>query len=228
MSSRVYGQYCGFARALEAVGERWALLIVRDLLVSPKRFTDLHSGLPGIPTNVLTSRLKELEEAGIVRRRVLPRPERAVVYELTEYGSELEESVVALGRWGAKSLGDPRPSETITPDSLVTALRSTFRPEAAGDLRVGYELRVGPIVLHARVEAGTVQVAQGALPSADLVIESGPAIRALMAGEMSPADAIKSGSVAIRGDRRLLKRFAEIFRIDAMPRNSAGARSSRS
>src|SRR3979411_3221280 len=105
MKARAYGQYCGFSRALEAVGERWALLIVRDLLVGPKRFTDLLHGLPGIPSNVLTVRLKERENAGVARRRVLPLPARAVVYELTEYGLELEDVGVALGRWGAESLG---------------------------------------------------------------------------------------------------------------------------
>ncbi len=216
MKSRVYGQYCGFARALEAVGERWALLIVRDLLIGAKRFTDLLRGLPGIPSNVLTARLKELENAGIVRRRVLPRPARAVVYELTEYGLELEPVVVELGRWGAKNLGDPRPEETITVDSLITALRSTFHPEAARGFRAGYELRVGEIVLHACVDDGHVEVAEGALPDADLAIEAGPGIRALMAGEVSPADAIENGTVRVTGDPELLTRFAEIFRIEPM------------
>src|ERR1700736_6026184 len=112
MTMRVYGQYCGFSRALEVVGERWALLIVRDLLVGPKRFTDLQRGLPGIPSNVLTTRLKEFEESGIVLRRVLPRPGRGVAYELTEYGAELEEIVVRLGQWGARAMGDPRADET--------------------------------------------------------------------------------------------------------------------
>ncbi|MFN2460621.1 MAG: winged helix-turn-helix transcriptional regulator, partial [Candidatus Velthaea sp.] len=126
MKARGYGQYCGFARALEVVGERWTLLIVRDLLVEPKRFTDLLRGLPGIPSNILTARLKELEHGGIVRRRLLPRPARGVVYELTEYGRELEPVVIELGRWGAKNLGDPRLDETVTADSLVTALRTTF------------------------------------------------------------------------------------------------------
>src|ERR671931_2934804 len=94
---RAYGQYCGLARAVEVVGERWALLIVRDLLVGPKRFTDLRRGLPRIPTNVLAERLRELEDAGVVRRRVLPRPAGSVVYELTDYGSELEDVVMRLG-----------------------------------------------------------------------------------------------------------------------------------
>ncbi len=217
MKARGYGQYCGFARALEVVGERWGLLIVRDLLVGAKRFTDLLRGLPGIPSNVLTTRLKELEHAGVVRRRVLPRPARAVVYELTEYGLELEPVVVALGRWGARNLGDPRPDETITVDSLITALRTTFRPEAARGLHAGYELRVGEIVLHARVGDGRVEVAAGALPGADLAIEAGPGIRALMAGELNSADAILNGTVQVTGDATLLQRFAEIFRIEPMP-----------
>lgn len=94
---------------MEIVGERWAMLIVGDLIAGHKRFSDLHRGLTGIPTNVLTARLKRLEQAGVIRRRVLPRPEGAVVYELTEYGKELEDVTVQLGRWGAKSLREPRP-----------------------------------------------------------------------------------------------------------------------
>jgi DNA-binding HxlR family transcriptional regulator len=214
---RAYGQYCGFARALEVVGERWALLVVRDLLVGPKRFTDLLRGLPGIPSNILTARLKELENAGVVRRRVLPRPARAVVYELTEYGLELEGVVVELGRWGAKTLGDPRPDETITVDSLITALRTTFHPEAARGFRAGYELRVQEIVLHARVDDGRVEVAEGSLPGADLAIEAGPGIRSLMAGDLSPAGAVENGIVHLTGDPELLTRFAQIFRIEPMP-----------
>ena len=221
MKSRAYGQYCGFARALEVVGERWAMLVVRDLLVGPKRFTDLLRGLPGIPSNVLTTRLKELESAGVVRRRLLERPARGVVYELTEYGLELEAVVLELGRWGAKALGDPRPDETITADSLITALRTTFHPEAARGVRAGFELRVGEIVLHACVDDGHVAVAAGALPDADLVIHAGPGIRALMAGELSPAAALENGLVQVVGDPELLTPFAAMFRIDAMPARGA-------
>lgn len=213
MAKRAYGQYCGFARAVEVVGERWALLIVRDLLVGPKRFTDLRRGLPRIPTNILSDRLKELEDTGVVRRRILPRPAGSVVYELTEYGSGLEDIVLRLGRWGARSLGEPRPGEIMTVDSLIMALRSTFRPDAAHGLRVGYELRVGDIVIHARVDDGHLEAAEGALPDADLVIEAGPAVRALMAGETSPAEAIENGSVRLTGDPGLLARFVDTFRI---------------
>jgi DNA-binding HxlR family transcriptional regulator/putative sterol carrier protein len=221
VSNRAYGQYCGFARALEVVGERWALLIVRDLLVGPKRFTDLQHGLPGIPSNVLTTRLKELETADVVRRRVLPRPGRGVAYELTEYGAELEEVVVGL--WGAKTMGDPRADETITVDSLIMALRSTFRPEAARGFRAGYEVRAGEIVFHARIDDGKIDVAEGPLPDPDLVIEAGPAIKMLMAREITPAQALASGHVRITGDQALLERFVEMFRIDPMPSSGAVA-----
>jgi DNA-binding HxlR family transcriptional regulator len=213
VANRTYGQYCGLARAVEILGERWGLLIVRDLMVAPKRFTDLQRGLPGIPSNVLTARLKELEEASVVERRVLPRPNGSIVYALTEYGQALEDTVIRMGRWGAKSLGDPRPDEIITPDSMVMALRSTFRSEAADGLRASYELRIGDVVIHARVHDGSVDVGTGELENADLIIEAGPAIRMLMAGEITPGDALASGALRIKGKRQLLARFAQIFRI---------------
>jgi DNA-binding HxlR family transcriptional regulator len=215
--TRAYGQYCGLARALEILGERWGLLIVRDLLVAPKRFTDLQRGLPGIPTSVLAARLKELEGAGVVRRRVLPRPEGSIVYELTAYGWELEDVLVRFGRWGAKSLGDPRADEIITTDSMVVALRSTFRPEAAQGVHATYELRLGEIVLNARVDDGKVEVRPGPAADAQLSIEAGPQIRALMAGEVTPREALRKGFLRITGDGDLLAGFANIFRIDPMP-----------
>lgn len=218
MTSRSYGQFCGFARALELLGERWALLVVRDLVLGPKRFTDLRRGLPRIPSNILSARLKELEEAGVVRRRLLPRPAAGVVYELTPYGQELEDVVLRLGLWGARSLGEPGPEDIVTPDSLVLALRATFRPEAAGDLSAGYELRLGPVVVHARVDRGALEAAPGPMESADLVIETGPAFRQLLAGELAPAQALQGGSVRIAGNPSLLDRFVEAFRIPPAPR----------
>lgn len=213
MARRTHGQFCGLARALELIGERWALMIVRDLLVSPKRFTDLRNGLPRIPTNILSARLKELEENGLIQRRVLPRPASSIVYELTEYGSELEDIVLRLGRWGAKRLGEPGPYEIVTVDSLVFAMRTTFQPEAARDDAVSYVWRTGKITIHMHVKDGTLEVAGGDLPEADLVIEGGPAIRALMAGELSAEEAIAGGDVRLTGDPALLARFAQTFQI---------------
>jgi DNA-binding HxlR family transcriptional regulator len=210
---RAYGQYCGLARAAELVGERWALLILRDLLVGPKRFTDLRHGLPRIPTNILSDRLKELEDSGVVRRRVLPRPAGSIVYELTEYGADLDEAIKHLGRWGARALGEPRPDEIVTVDSLTMALRTTFRPEAADGLRASYELRLGQVVLHAQVDGPQVTVSQGPAPHADLVIETGPALKALLAREITADEAIQRGLVELRGDPELLDTFVRVFRI---------------
>ena len=218
VAPRTYGQFCGLARALELVGERWALLIVRDLLVGPRRFTDLRQGLPRIPTNVLSERLKELEQAGVVRRRVLPRPAASVVYELTAYGQKLDDAVMRLGLWGAQSLGEPRDGEILTPDSMVMALRSTFRPAAADGLNVAYELRLGPIVLNAHIRDGTLMVGEGAASAPDLVLESGPAIKDIMTGDLEPSAALARGSIRIvDGDPALLDQFARLFQIPARP-----------
>ncbi|WP_449061034.1 winged helix-turn-helix transcriptional regulator [Planomonospora algeriensis] len=213
MAKREFGQYCGLARAVEIVGERWALLIIRDLLVGPRRYTDLRNGLPKIPTNILSARLKEMEAAGVVHRRVLPRPDGSVVYELTEYGRDLEEAVMHLSRWGARSLGEPRPGEIVTGASMVLAMRNTFRPEAAAGLTARYEVRMGGTVFHVRVSDGALSAGEGPLPDADLVIETGMAIKALMAKEITPAEAVATGAVRIEGDPALLERFAEAFAI---------------
>lgn len=210
---RTYGQYCGFARALELIGERWALLIVRDLLIGPKRFSDIQRGLPGIPSNILTTRLNELEASGLIARRALARPGRGVAYELTESGTELENVVFALGRWGAQHLGEARPGEIITEDSIATALRTTFRPEAAGKSRLTYLLRLGQVEVHARIAEGSIAVGRGDVPKPDLVIETGSALRALLAREISPAEALKKRLLRVTGDRRLLDRFVKMFRI---------------
>lgn len=210
---RSYGQYCGFSRALEMVGERWALLIVRDLLVGPKRFTDIQRGLPGIPTNILTARLNELETSGLVRRRLLDRPAKGVAYELTADGKALEEAVFALGRWGARHLGEPRADETITEDSIATALRTTFRPDAARKARLTYLLRLGAIEVHATIRDGAIVVGRGSVEKPDLIVETGPALRLLMAHEVTPAEAIKKRLVRVTGDPKLLERFVQIFRI---------------
>jgi DNA-binding HxlR family transcriptional regulator len=217
MSRRIYGQYCGIAYALEMVGERWALLLVRDLILGPKRFTDLRRGLPRIPSNVLSARLKELEEAGVIRRTLLPRPSTGIVYELTDYGGELEDIVLRLGLWGARTLREPRAEDSINVDSLMLALRATFRPEAARDLRASYELRLGEIVIHARIDKGALEVGAGPLTEADLVLETDLAIRALMSGELSPDEAVKSGKVRLEGKLELLERFVEAFHIPPAP-----------
>ena len=212
MGNRSFGQYCGVSRALETVGERWALLVVRDLLVGPRRFSDLRRGLPRIPTNILSARLRELEDAGVVDRMLLPRPETGVAYALTALGRQLEPVVLALGRWGAGVLGDPRPGEVVTVDSLVIALRAAFRPERAAGIHLGFEVRFGALTLHARVDDGALVAAPGPLDAPDLVIEAGPSLRALLDGTLLPIAALRRGDVRLTGDRALLDRFVALFR----------------
>jgi DNA-binding HxlR family transcriptional regulator len=214
VTRRPYGQFCGLSRALEMVGERWALLLVRDLIVGPKSVADLRRGFPRIPDSTLSMRLDELERSGIVRTRGESGEPESVVYELTPYGAELEDIVCRFAVWGAQRLGEPRPEDIVTIDSMIMAMRSTFRPEAARGQRLGYELRlIDGMTIHARVDDGTVQVAEGPLPGADLVIDPGPALKDLMTGDVSPAEALRAGSVNIAGDPALLDRFAEIFHI---------------
>lgn len=211
LTRRDYGQYCGVARALEVVGERWALLIVRDLLVSGKTYAELLRGLPGLSSDVLSARLRELTRAGVVdEHRTIG---RANVYRLTALGQELEGVLLGIGRWGARLLGDTRPDEIVTPDSLVMALRTTFVPEAAATVRATYEIHVGEIVLNARIDGGTLHAGAGPLPGADLVLAAGASLKSLMTGELSPAQALAEGLVQITGDRALLDQFAELFRI---------------
>jgi DNA-binding HxlR family transcriptional regulator/putative sterol carrier protein len=221
MSTRTYGQYCGLACALELVGERWALLIVRDLLLGPKRFSDLRRGLPRIPSNVLSTRLRELEGSGIVRRRLEPYPSKCVVYELTESGRELEEIVIQLGVWGAKTMREPRAEDTVNRDSLLLGLRALFRPEAARGLKADYELRIEDLVAHARIGKGAIHVGEGPLENPDLVIETDFSLRAVLAGELELDQALKSGRLRFSGDRKLLDQFVEVFSIAPVPASVA-------
>lgn len=212
---RSYGQYCGLAQALEIVGERWALLIVRDLVLGPKRFTDLRTGLPRIPTNVLSARLKELEAAGVVHRRTMPRPSAAVAYELTAYGSELEEVVLHLGRWGAKSLGDPKPEDIVTIDGEVLALRATFQEDAARGANARHQLQVAEVIVHAIVNDGTLTAGDGPLPDADLVMRTDAldGLKLLLSGDISATEAIASGLFTIEGPVAEFERFVELFGV---------------
>jgi DNA-binding HxlR family transcriptional regulator len=207
MTSRSYDQFCGIARALDLVGERWGLLIVRDLILGPKRFTDLRLGLPGIGTNVLAARLKELERGGVVARRTLPPPAASTVYELTEYGRALEGPLLALGRWGAGSMGPRGPGQTLRSEWLGVALKAFFRPEAAADVDAAIELRFEDGTLLARLDHGSLVVEPGSPNGADLVLET--EVETLLA-YLVGAD-VPTAALAPRGDERLLERLPEIF-----------------
>src|SRR5947209_20582039 len=137
-SPRSYDQYCAIARGLDVIGDRWTLLLVRDLLLGPKRYKDLLSGLPGIGTNLLADRLRELEGAGLIERTILPPHAGSTVYQLTEAGQALEPSAVALRRWGARFMGPPRKTDVLVPRAYFVAMRGVFNPQAAAGLTETY------------------------------------------------------------------------------------------
>jgi DNA-binding HxlR family transcriptional regulator len=205
--SRTYSQYCGVAHALDLVGERWALLVIRELVLGPKRFTDLKEGLPGIGTNILAARLRELEEGGVVRRRRLPPPVASTVYELTEYGRELRPALLALGRWGAASMGEREPSQTLRSEWLAVALTAFFRPETAAELETSIELRLSDGTYLARIDRGELEVVRAEQDGADLVVTTDEeTLIGYLAGAPVPLSAL-----APEGDLELLKRLPQVF-----------------
>jgi DNA-binding HxlR family transcriptional regulator/putative sterol carrier protein len=213
---RTYGEACRFSHALDVVGERWGLMVVRELLLGPKRFTDLRQGLPRASTNILAERLRELEERGVVRRRKLPPPYGASVYELTEWGRELEPIVTQLGAWGARS-PHPPDSHQIGVDSIVLALRSLFDAAAAEGVESSYELRLGEDRFLVTVADGELELSrehdgEGAAGA----IETDPGtLAALLTGELALDDAIASGAVALEGGKRAASRFLRLFPMPA-------------
>jgi DNA-binding HxlR family transcriptional regulator/putative sterol carrier protein len=203
---RSYGQYCTVARALDVVGERWTLLLVRELLTGPKRFKDLLEGLPRIGTNLLTNRLKALEGEGIVRRATLPPPAGSSVYELTELGGSLEPVIVALSRWGARLLDAPREEDEMRAGWAAVAMRSALGQGAAGGCTGTYELRIDGEAFHVRVRDGEegerVVARQGSVPDPDLVIiGDAETFLAVASGLRRPEGAVESGALRVEGDR---------------------------
>ena len=190
------------------------MLIVRDLLTGPKRFSELQDGLPGVPTNVLTARLRELEDEGIVLRRAHERPGGGVVYDLTDFGRELEQPILRLGFWGAKAMGPLHDDDHVSLDSLALALRGSFRPEHAEGLARLYEFKVEDKSLLARVDAGKVVVPCDSADEPDLVVEAEADVLAgLLIGEMSLDAARKTGRVQLRGTKAEAGRLLEMFRF---------------
>ncbi|MFB9246929.1 winged helix-turn-helix transcriptional regulator [Sphaerisporangium melleum] len=205
--TRAYDDPCGLARALNLVGDRWALLIVRELLLGPKRFTQLRRGLPGASQSMLTARLAELEEAQVVRRRRLGPPASTWAYELTEWGRELQPALVPLARWGSRS--PLTSSAELSVDALALALTTTFDPAAAGDLEVRCQLRLDGDTLLLTIYDGKMDVTRADASDADMVIEtSAVGLRALTFGGAS-LDAVDA---TIQGDRETVARLLRLFK----------------
>lgn len=209
MAERNYGQYCGLAHAASIVGERWALLILRDLTTGPKRYGELADGLPRIPSSVLATRLKELETAGVIERRAQPAPARGVAYELTDYGWQLDEILLALGRWGAQTMGEPKPGDVVTAASIISALRTTFRP---GERTASTtEIRMPGFTITAETGAEASHGRPGEAEHADLVLTvDGSQLKGLLDGTLTPAAAVEQG---LADDAAALERFVAAYRI---------------
>jgi DNA-binding HxlR family transcriptional regulator len=211
VTKRSYDDGCAAAHALDLVGERWALLVVRELLLGPKRFTDLRAGLPGTSPNVLAQRLRELEGAGIVRRRKLPPPAASRIYELTEWGKDLEPVIISLGRWGIRSPSKPRDAE-LSVDSLILSFRTMFDPQRSGGLEASYELRLGEESFRAEVTEGRFEIERGVADRPDAIVETDAAtLAALVYEDRHLAEALRSGDVRIEGDTEMVERFLSLF-----------------
>ena len=208
---RRYDDACGTAHGLELVGERWALLVVRELLLGPKRFSDLRADLPGISARVLTERLESLEGNGLVLRRRLPPPVSAQVYELTPWGYEAEPIVQELGRWAARSPAHD-PTLPISATSIMLSLRTMFSPVRARDLDARIGFRIGHETFLGELQGGVMRLERGDAGQGDAVFTGpGPLIAAAIYGKV-PFEALEPGLV-VTGDVALAERFRSIFEL---------------
>ncbi|MFE2048555.1 winged helix-turn-helix transcriptional regulator [Streptomyces sp. NPDC059459] len=208
---RSYDQYCSAARALDAVGDRWTLLIVRELLAGPRRYTDLHADLPGVSTDVLASRLKDMEQGGLATRRRLPPPGAAYVYELTPRGSALLPVLEALGAWGAGELGERRPTDAVRAHWFALPLRRALREAGAGEEVVEVGLDEGEFHLHAGADGQEPVYGDGPAPrgaGARIVLDA-PTCAAIGRGELSLRDAVRDGRVEVTGEGTAAKALRE-------------------
>jgi DNA-binding HxlR family transcriptional regulator/putative sterol carrier protein len=213
MPMRSYHQFCPAARALDVVGERWTLLVVRELLVGPKRYTDLQGGLPGIGPNVLAERLRALVAAGLAKKRRLPPPAASSVYELTERGAALRPVMLALFQWGLQLLGDVTDDDAVKASYWLPALQMAARrgvlPDDVDDV---YEFHVGEETVTVVVHGGSVDLRPGSAESPDLVLRTNAETFAeLGAARLTPGQAVASDRLQVEGDPSAAERCAAIF-----------------
>jgi DNA-binding HxlR family transcriptional regulator len=211
LKKRSYDDACAAAHALDLVGERWSLLVMRELLLGPKRFSDLRASLPGISANVLTQRLEDLETLGVVERRKLPPPASAWVYGLTEWGQESEELFKVIGRWGARSPHhDPRLPVSVS--SIVMSMRTMFDPARAKKIKGVIGFRFGREEFVARLADGAFNIRRGEIVDADVTVEGSQMDwAATLYGGVPLKDLERTGALKIGGDRKLLERVLALF-----------------
>jgi DNA-binding HxlR family transcriptional regulator/putative sterol carrier protein len=211
-STKRYEQYCPVARSLDVLGERWTLLVVRSLLLGPQRYTDLRDALPGIATDLLTARLRTLEDAGYIQRRELPRPTPATVYELTDSGWRLAQVVLALAQLGVERLGEPAENETINPAALVLSLRASFHPGRAQTPPHSYQLELDGEPFAVTIDHDHVEIIQGRTPNPDSTITTtAHTLAQLLSGAVDAKTATTKGDLQTKGPKSPMRRFLDAF-----------------
>jgi len=218
MTKRSYNQTCSTAYALDVIGERWTLLIIREMLPGARRYTDLLNALPGIGTNLLANRLKDLEANGVIAQRKLPPPASSTVYELTPLGKQLEEPFKALSVWGMNFAPVPPPDDATFPiGSAIMAMRTVFSPQAATGITLSVELHVDEDVFHAVIDDGKATIEYGPAENPDVVaqIAHKETILLVLNHIVAPDEILESGLFTIEaGDGQALMTFWNLFRLD--------------
>lgn len=215
MSKRTYQQFCPLAYTLDVIGERWTLLIVRELMYGPRRYSDLLRGLPGIGTNLLAKRLKELEQEGVIEQRTLPPPAASKVYDLTDYGNGLRPVITAMSKWGMGYLQLPIPDEErFGTVQAMSSLLIMFHAPAAETITLTCEIQTAEDVFYAGIQAGKINIGQGSASHPDIVIQADlKTIPAVIAGITSLDDAINQQQLTLLdGDVETLSTFFSLFR----------------
>jgi DNA-binding HxlR family transcriptional regulator/putative sterol carrier protein len=226
MPEHRYQQYCALARALDVAGDRWTLLIVRELVPGPRRFTDLLEGLPGVSRNLLTERLRGLERAGIVVRRKLPAPAARLVYELTPDGRDLADAIVPLIRWGAGRLGDRKSDESFRPRWSAMGMAGLADREAAKGVNETYQYVVGDAAFYFTVEDGAIEVHDGHAEEPAVVVTTDEETYAdLASGKISTSSAVSRGALTLSGDGPAMDRLRRIFSRKQLLRQAQAAES---
>lgn len=223
MASRTYAQNCGVARAMDVLGERWTILVVRELTLGPRRYGDLLDALPGIGTNILAARLKSLEAADVVRRATLPPPASVNVYELTDRGEQLRPIVRQLGAWGY-DLAPFDPERATRASWALLSMQTRADPRAVAEFGALVELRIGDEVLWVRSSEDGAELRLGAAPAPpDLIITCDPpSFGAIALGQLTAAAALRAGRLEIQGDRKLLTQFFSVYRLPHTAKKAPG------
>jgi DNA-binding HxlR family transcriptional regulator len=212
MKEQRYHQYCALARALDVVGGRWTLLIVRELRLGPRRFTDLVAGLPGISRKLLSDRLRDLERDGLITRRDLPPPAARQVYELTDEGRDLAAAMDPLIAWGVRRLGEPETGEEFRARWIPVAMLSLADRDAAAGVRETYQYVIGDSAFHFMVDDGSIDVRDGHADDASVVVTTDDETWAEIAfGETTAKKAVASGALRVSGDKKAARRLGKIF-----------------